>query len=207
MNLISIESSTNLCSVSSFKNGTLCNVIDLVDSIEHSKNLPHIILEVMNDFSDYNQIKAFAVSIGPGSFTSVRIALSIVRGLALGLKNSIVPVSTLEGINYAINDTGEHYVAINSFKNKCFIQKFKDNIALEDPVISNIEDIKDYENLYIYSYNPIVQNSHLISPSAISLGEYAIDNYSRLVKKYNEDIHPIYLSENKFVKINDNKSK
>ena len=43
MNLIAIEASTDLCSVASFKDGSLFNVIDLVDSKEHSKNLPHII--------------------------------------------------------------------------------------------------------------------------------------------------------------------
>ena len=208
MNLISIESSTDLCSVSSFKKGNLYNVIDLVDSKEHSKNLPHIILRAMNDFEDYSKIEAFAVSIGPGSFTSVRIALSIVKGLAFGLKNNIIPVSTLEAMNYSVNDKGIHYVSINSFKNKCFIQKFKGSVILDPPFIFNIEDIGNLDDkVYLYSNNAIEQNCHLISPSSISLAEYAIINYSRLVKKYNDDISPIYLSENKFVKINDNKSK
>ena len=38
MNLIAVEASTDLCSVASFKDGILQNVIDLVDSKEHSKN-------------------------------------------------------------------------------------------------------------------------------------------------------------------------
>ncbi len=207
MNLVSIEASTDLCSVSSFKNGVLCNVIDLVDSKEHSKHLPHIILKSMNDFNDFNDIDAFSVSIGPGSFTSVRISLSIVKGLTLGLKNGIVPVSTLESMNSSVNDKDIHYIVINSFKDVCFVQKFKGDISLDEPFLSNIQDIEKFDNVYIYSKNSVCPDFNIISPSSISLGQYAIKNYKKLVRKYNEEIHPIYLSENKFVKINDNKSK
>ena len=207
MNLIAVEASTDLCSVASFKDGTLHNIIDLVDSKEHSKNLPHIISQCMNDFDDYREIDAFAVSIGPGSFTSVRISISIIKGLTLGLKNDIVPVPTLEAMNYPIKDKDTHYIVLNSFKEKCFVQKFKGSLAIDEPFVLNLEDLDKINNAYIYSKNTIITNNNFITPSAISLGNYAIENYKKLVKKYNEKIKPIYLSENKFVKINDNKSK
>ena len=208
MNLIAIESSTSLCSVSSFKNGDLSNVIDLVDSKEHSKKLPHIIQEMMKDFDDFKEIYAFAVSIGPGSFTSVRIALSIVKGLAFGLKNNIVPIQTLEGMNFSINHDGLHYVGAHAFKDKCYLQKFNGKVAVEKPFIDNFESIDKLDNqIYLYSKNEFNEKYQNISPSSISVGQYAMLNYSRLVKKYNEDVVPIYLSENQFVKINDNKSK
>tara|TARA_Y100001958_G_scaffold154644_1_gene143942 strand:- start:861 stop:1484 length:624 start_codon:yes stop_codon:yes gene_type:complete len=207
MNLIAVEASTDLCSVASFKDGILQNVIDLVDSKEHSKNLPHIISQCMNDFDDYSEIDAFAVSIGPGSFTSVRISISIIKGLTLGLKNDIVPVSTLEAMNYPIKDKDTHHIVLNSYKKKCFVQKFKGSLAIDEPFVLNLEDLDKINNAYIYSKNTIITNNNFITPSAISLGNYAIENYKKLVKKYNEKIKPIYLSENKFVKIDDNKSK
>ena len=70
----------------------------------------------------------------------------------------------------------------------------------------NLEDLDKINNAYIYSKNTIITNNNFITPSAISLGNYAIENYKKLVKKYNEKIKPIYLSENKFVKIDDNKA-
>ena len=57
MNLIAIESSASICSVSSFKNSKLCNVIDLADSKQHSKKLPQIIQEIMRDFDDFSEIE------------------------------------------------------------------------------------------------------------------------------------------------------
>ena len=78
---------------------------------------------------------------------------------------------------------------------------------MDEPFVLDLKDINKINNAYIYSKNSAFTNNDLITPSAISVGNYAIGNYKKLVKKYNEKIKPIYLSENKFIKINDNKSK
>ncbi|MDI6026906.1 tRNA (adenosine(37)-N6)-threonylcarbamoyltransferase complex dimerization subunit type 1 TsaB [Corticibacterium sp. UT-5YL-CI-8] len=46
----------------------------------------------------YDGVQRIAVSIGPGSFTGIRVAVSTARGLALALKVPAVGVSTLEAI-------------------------------------------------------------------------------------------------------------
>jgi tRNA threonylcarbamoyladenosine biosynthesis protein TsaB len=43
-------------------------------------------------------VDAFAVSIGPGAFTSLRIGLATVKGLAFGTDRPVVAVSTLEAL-------------------------------------------------------------------------------------------------------------
>ena len=82
MNLIAIECSTNICSVASFKDACLVNVIESDNALSHSKNLPLMFKSIISDFNNLKEdIDYFAISIGPGSFTSLRISLSFVKGL------------------------------------------------------------------------------------------------------------------------------
>ena len=43
-------------------------------------------------------VECFAVSIGPGSFTSLRVGLATVKGLAFGSDSPVAPVSTLAAL-------------------------------------------------------------------------------------------------------------
>lgn len=52
------------------------------------------------------EIDAFAVSIGPGSFTSLRVGLATVKGLAFGGSCPVAPVSSLAALAGAVPDAG-----------------------------------------------------------------------------------------------------
>ena len=52
-----------------------------------------------------NDLDGFAVTIGPGSFTGLRIGLSAVKGLALANGKPVVGVSTLEVLAYQVFGT------------------------------------------------------------------------------------------------------
>ena len=48
---------------------------------------------------DFSDIGAYAVTVGPGSFTGVRIGVSLVKGLAFSKGVPCVPISTLEALS------------------------------------------------------------------------------------------------------------
>ena len=207
MNIIAVECCTNICSLASFKDGRLINVIESKEAFSHSKNLPLMFRRISQDFNDYRKdLDYFAVSVGPGSFTSLRISLSFIKGLAFGFKSSIIPVPTLESLNFAANIDDIHYIVIDSYRDKCFIQKFKGLEALEDPYIdslSNLDNLK-YE---VYGYSSYIKDEKAIFPGSILIGNYAISNKSKFINSDDNSINPIYLSENRYVKIDDSKGK
>ena len=208
MNIIAIECSTNICSVASFKDDCLLNVIESQEAFLHSKNLPLMFKSIIRDFDNYkNDIDYFAISIGPGSFTSLRISLSFLKGLAFGLKGRIIPVPTLESLNFSIKDNSRHYIVMDSYRDKCFIQEFKGFEIVGEPSIKSKSDLSNTQS-NIYGYSDIVKNSNKIFPSAILVGKYAIRNKSDLLlNSNNNNISPIYLSDSQYIKINDSRSK
>lgn len=46
----------------------------------------------------FSDVKLYATSVGPGSFTGVRIGVSLVKGLAFGKNIPCIPISTLEAL-------------------------------------------------------------------------------------------------------------
>ena len=69
----------------------------------YSKNLFFLIDSILQDASlNISQIDAFAVSIGPGSFTGLRVGLSSALGFSLAQKKPVISVETLLAMVHTI---------------------------------------------------------------------------------------------------------
>ncbi len=65
-------------------------------AVHHSQTLMPMVLHALQSAGlSIQEVDAFAVSVGPGSFTGVRIGVSSVKGLAFAEDKPCVPVSTL----------------------------------------------------------------------------------------------------------------
>ncbi|TPK40033.1 tRNA (adenosine(37)-N6)-threonylcarbamoyltransferase complex dimerization subunit type 1 TsaB [Mesorhizobium sp. B2-5-4] len=65
----------------------------------HAEHLMAVIAEALKaGATDYAGLGAIAVSVGPGSFTGLRVGVSTARGLALALKVPAIGVTTLEAL-------------------------------------------------------------------------------------------------------------
>ncbi|TJV45417.1 MAG: tRNA (adenosine(37)-N6)-threonylcarbamoyltransferase complex dimerization subunit type 1 TsaB [Mesorhizobium sp.] len=65
----------------------------------HAEHLMAVIAEALKaGATDYAGLGAIAVSVGPGSFTGLRVGVSTARGLALALKVPAIGVTTLDAL-------------------------------------------------------------------------------------------------------------
>ncbi|UVK55032.1 tRNA (adenosine(37)-N6)-threonylcarbamoyltransferase complex dimerization subunit type 1 TsaB [Mesorhizobium sp. AR02] len=65
----------------------------------HAEHLMAVIADALKaGATDYPGLGAVAVSVGPGSFTGLRVGVSTARGLALALKIPAIGVTTLEAL-------------------------------------------------------------------------------------------------------------
>lgn len=104
--IIAIETATEVCSAALVHSSNVLAWRSVHEKNIHSERLLILIDEVMNDSKmTLSQLTAVAVSIGPGSFTGLRIGLSAAKGLAMSLKIPLIAVPTLDGIaeSYRLN--------------------------------------------------------------------------------------------------------
>ena len=96
MNILAIESSTRVASVSILRDDNLLGEVYLDCGLVHSKTLALIVQNLL-DVTRFKleNVNVLAVSNGPGSFTGVRIGVSIVKGMAIVLNKPTIGVSTL----------------------------------------------------------------------------------------------------------------
>lgn len=109
MNILAIDTSTNVMGVALYKQSELCGelVTDLPKN--HSVRLMPSISYLMEEVEmKPNQLNKIVVAKGPGSYTGVRIGLSTAKSLAWSLDIPIVGVSSLEVLAYQGRDTSQY---------------------------------------------------------------------------------------------------
>ncbi|OHV77582.1 tRNA (adenosine(37)-N6)-threonylcarbamoyltransferase complex dimerization subunit type 1 TsaB [Mesorhizobium sp. ORS 3428] len=101
MKLLAIDCAANLCAACVYDAGAGIElgrqVLDLGKG--HAEHLMAVIEAALKAGGiEYRDLDAVAVSIGPGSFTGLRVGVSTARGLALALKIPGIGVTTLEAL-------------------------------------------------------------------------------------------------------------
>jgi tRNA threonylcarbamoyladenosine biosynthesis protein TsaB len=105
--LAAIETTGDTCGVALFEDDILRVELHASFSREHDRLLAWMFeqaLEIARIRAD--EIESYAVSVGPGSYTGIRIGLSFAIGAALAYERPIVPVPTLDAIAYDVRDLG-----------------------------------------------------------------------------------------------------
>lgn len=96
-NILNIETSTDVCSVALTSEGQVVDHRENYEGQTHATLLSQYVKEML-DYARTREMKldAIAVSIGPGSYTGLRIGLSEAKGLAFGLQVPLIGVNTLQ---------------------------------------------------------------------------------------------------------------
>jgi len=99
MQVLAIETSTLTGSVALLSGEEVIGEITLSVSVQHSERLMPAVERLLTDSNlTATDIDLYAVAIGPGSFTGLRIGIATAQGLSLAGGKPLVGVSTLEAL-------------------------------------------------------------------------------------------------------------
>jgi tRNA threonylcarbamoyladenosine biosynthesis protein TsaB len=98
--ILNIETATKNCSVSFAKNGETIICKEIAEQgYSHAEKLHVFIVEIIKEAGVLmSDLKAIAVSQGPGSYTGLRIGVSAAKGLCYALEIPLIAIDTLTSL-------------------------------------------------------------------------------------------------------------
>lgn len=98
--ILAIETATEVCSVSMAYDGIILAERHLSDGNMHASQLHVLIDNLLKETGKkLKQIDAIAVSMGPGSYTGLRVGVAAAKGFCLALNIPLIAINTLQSLS------------------------------------------------------------------------------------------------------------
>lgn len=149
MKILAIDTSTVVASCAICEEDFVLATSKTATGLTHSQTLMVLVDDMFKAAKiAIEEIEAVAVSVGPGSFTGLRIGIAAAKGVAMGLKVPIVGVDTLHALSYNL-------LGFNSFVCPCidarndmvytalFENSFFDCKRVVDDFVENTQKLKE----------------------------------------------------------------
>ena len=220
MNILALDTSGPNCSVAILSDQKVIANFNINIGKTHSETLLPLIDDILK-FSNLtlDDIDVYACSVGPGSFTGIRIGIATIKGFAISANKPIVSVSSLESLAYNIPTFDGLICSILDAKNNnVYAGIYKINDSLEmigdyytDSINDLINDLKEETNNILFvgdgaiSYKDILKNNlnekafftpyHLNEQSSVSVAKAALNKFNRNEIETVDTLHPLYLKK------------
>ncbi len=159
MLILSVDTSTSAGSVAIIEDKDLVGELYLQLKTTHSERVLNTI-DTLLEFSriDITDIDIFVASLGPGSFTGIRIGLSILKGFAAVSKKPLVGISSLDALAMEFKGEGEFAAFIEGRREEVFYSVYRkmggDLKQIQDYSVANREIIKTFpKNIGVFNSN------------------------------------------------------
>ncbi len=97
--ILCIETSTAVCSVALVDKGDVIAMRESLNGQNHAEKITVFIDEMMKETRmSYKELDAVAVSMGPGSYTGLRIGVSTAKGFCYAMEKPLIAVDTLAAL-------------------------------------------------------------------------------------------------------------
>lgn len=159
LKILAVDTSAKAASTAIVEDGKIIAESFINTKLTHSQTMLPMVENMLRACAvSVDEIDGFAVSVGPGSFTGLRIGISLVKGLAFSTQKKCAPVSTLEALCYNVSTVGRICAVMDARCSQVYTATFdfdgeKYTRVTEDEAISILEleeNVKKYQNDVIF---------------------------------------------------------
>jgi tRNA threonylcarbamoyladenosine biosynthesis protein TsaB len=212
--ILNIETATKNCSVSISKEGKTIALKELNDgNYSHAEKLHELIGQVVLEAKiALSDLKAIAISKGPGSYTGLRIGVSAAKGLSFALDIPLISTNTLQSLALSVSiDKGYKITLLDARRMEVYSQVFNEKTEKIREVQAEIIDANSFseflnaEKVYFFGdgaekCKAIIthKNAIFIDEKFPSAKEMSAISYEKYLKNEFEDVayfEPFYLKE------------
>ncbi len=216
MNILGIETSTQTGSVALLSEGGLVAQYTLNIQETHSERMMATVDRVLKDAGiALSALDGFALSIGPGSFTGLRIGLAAVKGLAFAAGRPVAAVPTLQALAWNLPycahpvcpmldaRKNEVYAAIWRYEGTSLIQTMADAAVPATEVCERIRETTVFTGEAARLYRPQIEKAlgsralfaplHACSPSAASVAGLGLEMIRNGSQADLDSLTPVYI--------------
>ena len=134
MKVLALDTCLDACSVAVCGDGATLAVATLVMARGHQERLAPMVQQTIAAAGvSFDALGLVAVTVGPGSFTGLRVGLAFTKGLALALDIGCVGVGTLAALAASEAETGFVAAAVDARRGQVYLQVFIDGRAVMAP--------------------------------------------------------------------------
>lgn len=168
-------------------------VFDMSDKIKHSEGLflylEKALCETKLKISDFDVLSGV---VGPGSFTGIRVGMSVIKGFNQVINKPVVPINIFEVLKYGVKNG---VILLHSTSTTCYKADIRNFEIVDMGIINKLEISSISGDIYILKEEQdelgIEYNNIRVIADYSSYYFLAIEN--KLKKKSNELFEPLYL--------------
>ena len=142
MRVLVIDTALDACTAAVFEDGRALGVRTETMARGHSERLGGFVRDAVAEAGDgFEALDRIGVTVGPGSFTGLRVGLAFAQGLGAALGLPVAGVSTLQALARSVDEgEGRTAAVIDARRGQVYLQLFENGQAASEPEALAIDD-------------------------------------------------------------------
>ena len=143
MRVLVVDTALDACTAAVFEDGRSLAERSEAMARGHQERIGVLVRDAAAGAGGFDGIDRIGVTVGPGSFTGLRVGLSFAQGLGAALDRPVIGLSTLDGLAVSIKPTGLVAAVIDARRGQVYARLFRDGRPLGGSEALSLEAAAD----------------------------------------------------------------